>query len=221
MKNVTVSVSVIIPVHNQEIYISRCLRSILDQSLSRNEYEVIVINDGSKDKTGRILKTFQNHIKIISNKRNKGLAFSLNQGIESSKGRFIVRLDSDDYVNREYLKILQMYLLYNNESNAVSCDYFIVDEIENIIKKENSKKKPIGCGIMFRAESLINVGMYDKKFLVHEDRDLRIRFTKKYNIDRIALPLYRYRKHQKNITKDKNKMKLHYKKLIKKHKNKK
>ena len=60
--------------------------------------------------------------------------------------------------------------------------------------------------------------MYDKNFLVHEDRDLRIRFKKKYVIDRIALPLYRYRKHQKNITKDKKKMKLHYTKLVKKHK---
>lgn len=218
MRKTTVSVSVIIPVHNQEIYISRCLRSILDQSLAREEYEVIVIDDDSKDKTGKILQTFKNHIKIISNKKNKGLSFSLNRGIENSKGRFIVRLDSDDYVNKEYLKILQMYLLYNNDSNAVSCDYFLVDEKENILKKENSKTKPIGCGIMFRAESLINVGMYDKNFLVHEDRDLRIRFKKKYVIDRIALPLYRYRKHQKNITKDKKKMKLHYTKLVKKHK---
>ena len=112
-------------------------------------------------------------------------------------------------MSKKYIVILRAFGIFDN------------DEIENILKKENSKKKPIGCGIMFRAESLINVGMYDKNFLVHEDRDLRIRFTKKYNIDRIALPLYRYRKHQKNITKDRTKMKLHYKKLIKKHKNKK
>tara|TARA_B110000483_G_C18190182_1_gene540599 strand:+ start:1758 stop:2432 length:675 start_codon:yes stop_codon:yes gene_type:complete len=220
MKNSIVSVSVIIPVFNQEIYISRCLRSILDQSLDKDEYEIIVIDDGSKDKTKKILQNFKDQIKVIFNKNNKGLAYSLNKGIKNSKGRFIVRLDSDDYVNREYLKILQMYLLYNNESNAVSCDYYLVDEKEKILKKENSKKNPIGCCIMFRVESLISVGMYDKNFLVHEDKDLRIRFTKKYSIDRIALPLYRYRKHPNNITKNKSKMKLHYKKLINKHKKK-
>ena len=103
MRKTTVSVSVII-LFITKIYISRCLRSILDQSLAREEYEVIVIDDGSKDKTGRILQTFKNHIKIISNKKNKGLSFSLNRGIENSKGRFIVRLVSDDYVNKEYLK---------------------------------------------------------------------------------------------------------------------
>ena len=218
MTNSSISVSVIIPVYNQEIFISRCLRSILDQSLEKKKYEIIVIDDGSKDKTRRILQTFKDQVTIISNERNKGLAYSLNEGIKNSNGRFIVRLDSDDYVNREYLKILEMYLLYNTEAQAVSCDYYLVDEQENILKKENSKKKPIGCCIMFRVESLIGIGMYDKNFLVHEDKDLRIRFTKKYSIDRIALPLYRYRKHQNNMTKNKSKMKLHYKKLIKKHK---
>ena len=56
-----------------------------------------------------------------------------------------MRLDSDDYVNKEYLKILQMYLLYNNDSNAVSCDYF-VDEKEKYFKKENSKQNQSDVG---------------------------------------------------------------------------
>ena len=50
-KKNTVSVSVIIPVYNQELYIGRCLRSLLDQSLDREQYEIIIIDDGSKDKT--------------------------------------------------------------------------------------------------------------------------------------------------------------------------
>lgn len=213
-----VSVSVIIPVYNQELYIGRCLRSLIDQSLSKDNYEIIVIDDGSTDKTKKILKSFAGNIKSLNNKLNKGLPYSLNEGIKSSKGRFVVRVDSDDYVNREFLKFLQMYLLYNNETNAVSCDYYLVDDKEAIIKKLNSSKSPIGCGIMFRVESLISIGMYDKNFLVHEDKELRIRFTKKYKIDRLALPLYRYRKHSSNITNNLNKMKNHYKKLLKKHK---
>ena len=120
-KKNTVSVSVIIPVYNQELYIGRCLRSLLDQSLEREQYEIIIIDDGSKDKTSEILKTFKDEIELIKNKTNKGLPYSLNRGIKASKGRFIVRVDSDDYVNKEFLKYLQMHLLYNNEMHAICC----------------------------------------------------------------------------------------------------
>ena len=71
---------------------------------------------------------------------------------------------------------------------------------------------------MFRLEQLINLGLYDENFLVHEDKDLRLRFNEKYKVFRIPLPLYRYRKHQNNITNDLKKMKSHYKKLKRKHK---
>jgi|TARA_B100001059_G_C17798235_1_gene564470 glycosyltransferase involved in cell wall biosynthesis len=217
-KKNTVSVSVIIPVYNQELYISRCLRSLLDQSIDREKYEIIVINDGSKDRTQEILKTYKNEIELINNKKNKGLPYSLNKGIKASKGRFIVRVDSDDYVNKEFLNYLQMHLLYNNEMDAICCDYYLVDDQENILKKKNSMTDPIGCAIMFRTENLIKIGMYDKSFNVHEDKDLRIRFLKHFNINRISLPLYRYRRHANNITKDSVKMMKHYKRLLKKYK---
>tara|TARA_B100001029_G_C15002123_1_gene418745 strand:+ start:512 stop:1165 length:654 start_codon:yes stop_codon:yes gene_type:complete len=212
-----ISISVIIPVYNQELHIGRCLRSLVDQSINRESYEIIVINDGCRDKTSVILSSFKDEIKIIKNKKNMGLPYSLNKGIKLAKGRFIVRVDSDDYVNREFLNFLQMYLLHNNEINAVCCDYYLVDDNEKILKRVNSSKSPIGCAIMFRVESLIKIGLYDKNFKVHEDKDLRIRFLKNNSIHRIQLPLYRYRKHKNNITKNKKNMKIHYKKLLKKH----
>lgn len=61
---------------------------------------------------------------------------------------------------------------------------------------------PIGCGIMFRSDHLIAIGMYDDGLLMHEDRDLRARFLEKYTISRIELPLYRYRRHPDNMTND-------------------
>ena len=70
---------------------------------------------------------------------------------------------------------------------------------------------------MFRVEHLLDLGLYDKTFLVHEDKDLRYRFLKKYKIYRIPLALYRYRKHQNNITNNKVSMKKHLKKLKEKH----
>jgi glycosyltransferase involved in cell wall biosynthesis len=214
-----VSVSVIVPVYNQELYISRCLRSLLDQSLDREKFEIIVVNDASNDNTQKILKSFNKEIVIINNKKNLGLPYSLNQGIKASKGRFVVRVDSDDYVNKDFLNYLQMFLLYNNEMDAVCSDYYLVDDRENIIKRMNSLKQPIGCAIMFRIENLIKIGMYDDTFRVQEDKDLRIRFLKEFKIDRIPLPLYRYRKHSNNITNNKKNMDKHYKRLLKKHRN--
>ena len=96
------TVSVIVPVYNQEKYIGRCLRSLLAQDFPKNEYEIIVINDGSTDRTSYGLELFKNDIVLINNKKNKGLPYSLNQGIRKSKSKFIVRVDSDDYVNVNY-----------------------------------------------------------------------------------------------------------------------
>ena len=93
MNNSTKTVSVIIPVYNQEMYIGRCLRSLLDQSLNKNNYEIIVVNDGSTDKTLDIINGFGKDIKIINNKKTWAFLFSLNKGIKSSKGRFIVRVE--------------------------------------------------------------------------------------------------------------------------------
>ncbi len=211
-------ISVIIPTFNQEKFLGRCLRSILDQKIDRNDYEIIVVNDGSKDKTSDILNFYKNDIKVINNEDNKGLPYSINKGIQNSNGRFIVRLDSDDYVNNNFLYILKLFLMENPEIDAVSCDYYLVDDKETIISRSDCYKEPIGCGIMFRIDQILELGLYDEKFLLHEDREFRIRFEKKYKIHRIPLPLYRYRRHSKNLTNDKNQMETLYNQLKKKHK---
>ena len=211
-------ISVIIPTFNQEKFIGRCLRSLLDQSIDRKDYEIIVINDSSKDKTLFALNLFKEEIKIISNKKNMGLPYSLNKGILSAKGQYVIRVDSDDYVNKEFLKILYTFLSENLDMDAVSCDYFFVDDKENILERINSLKKPIGCGIMFRTTHLIDIGMYDDSFLIHEETDLRHRFLKKYKIFRVPLPLYRYRKHQTNITNNSKSKKKYLNKFKTKHK---
>jgi len=218
MKKLSVSISIIVPVYNRELYIGRCLRSLLDQSLERSKYEIIVIDDGSTDKTSTVLNAFKEEIKLIKNFKNKGLPFSLNKGIKNAKGRFVVRVDSDDYVNKEFLKFLEMYLLHNNDIQAVASDYYLIDDDENILKVKNSSKHPIGCAIMFRIESLIDIGLYDKTFKIHEEKDLRIRFLKKYKISRLPIPLYRYRRHKTNITKKKAEFQKQLKRLVSKHK---
>jgi len=195
-------VSIIIPVYDGEKYIARCIRSAMNQSLNKDTYEIIVINDGSTDNTSKVLKYLCDHIKLINLKKNMGIAYARNEGIKASRGRYILNLDADDYIDRDLLYVESIFLNMNSDWDAVSCDYVLVDENETHIRRVNSQKNPIACGIMFRVERLIDIGLYDPKFMLNEDMDLRMRFEKKYSIKHIELPLYRYRQHESNSSKD-------------------
>ena len=211
-------ISVIVPVFNQEKWIGRCIRSLLNQRIERSIYELILIDDGSIDKSNYALNLFDDEIKLIKNNTNQGLPNSLNTGINAADGEFIVRVDSDDYVNENFLLFLYEYLFWNKDKDAVACDYFLVDDKEKIIDRKDCMIEPIGCGIMFRKKQLIDIGLYDIEFKIHEERDLRKRFEKKYQINKIDIPLYRYRRHQANITNNKEESDFHFKKLVEKHK---
>jgi glycosyltransferase involved in cell wall biosynthesis len=211
------AVSVIVPVFNQERFIGRCLRSLLDQSFEDANYEIIVVDDGSTDRTTYALELFHDAIRPIRLENNFGLSTAVNKGIHSSKGQYIVRVDSDDYVSRNFINFLNVFLEQNPTIDAAACDYWLCDDQENWLRRVNCMEEPIACGIMFRKEQLLRTGLYDEEFLVHEEREFRIRFEQQFKISHLELPLYRYRRHTGNITNDKVSMELHEKMLTKKH----
>ena len=130
-----------------------------------------------------------------------GLPYSVNLGIKNAKSNYIVRLDSDDYVNKNFLYFLLEFIEGNKElTDAVSCDYLVVNDNEKVIKRENCLKNPIACGIIFKTAHLIDLGLYNENLRINEEVELRKRYEKKYKISRLNLPLYRYRRHQTNIT---------------------
>ena len=216
MKN-SALVSVIVPVFNQEKFVGRCLRSLLSQNFPLENYEIIVVNDGSTDSTELAIKPFADQITILRHDQNRGLPATLNYGLRNATTPFVVRVDSDDYVNENFLLFLYTFLQKNPDMDAISCDYILVDENELFIERKNALEDPIACGIMFRLEQLIEIDLYDEDFLVHEERDLRIRFLAKYDIHRLQLPLYRYRMHDTNLTKNITEYQVHMKRLVKKH----
>lgn len=211
------AISVIVAAHNQEKYIGRCLRSLLNQSIPRSDFEIVVINDGSTDRTAYALALFENEIRVITNDAKSGLPYSLNAAIRTVRSQFIVRVDGDDYVNRDFLMFLQAFLSHNPHMDAVACDYLLMNDREEVLERHNCATHPIACGIMFRTEQLIDIGLYDETFLWHEDQDLRIRFLQKYSISRVELPLYRYRRHDSNMTNDSDAMAEHLQRLKDKH----
>lgn len=213
-------VSVIITCHNYARYLSRAIRSAINQSLNKKDYEIIVVDDGSTDETRKVMKTYSGKIKPLILKENVGLAAARNEGIKSALGRFVVNLDADDYMDENLLHIEMTFLNFNPAWDAVSCDYFLVDEDEKHIGRISGAEKPIACGVMFRTDLLFEIGLYDENFKLREEEDLRLRFEKNHLIKNIELPLYRYRKHDNNMTNNKKKMDEYKKALKKKHKKK-
>lgn len=98
--------SIIIPAYNVEVYIEKCLRSCIEQNISPEKYEIIVINDGSKDRTLDIISELMEehkNIKVFS-QRNLGLAATRNRGLDIAKGEYVWFVDSDDYIENNCLK---------------------------------------------------------------------------------------------------------------------
>lgn len=107
-------ISVIIPVYNVEKFLKKCLDSVINQTYTN--LEIIVVDDGSKDKSGEICDSYKNkdaRIKVI-HKQNGGLSSARNVGLEKSNGDYILFLDSDDWIDLTYIEVLYNNLIENN-----------------------------------------------------------------------------------------------------------
>lgn len=116
-------ISIIVPIYNAEKFIRKCVDSLLNQT--KKELEFILINDGSTDSTHEILKTYKDkRIKYFKNK-NQGIGKTRNFGIEKATGKYIIFIDSDDYI--EPTTCEELYNKAKEEkSDIVICDFFKV-----------------------------------------------------------------------------------------------
>lgn len=212
-------ISLIITAYNYAQYIERAIRSALDQSLPKSEFEVIVVNDASTDETAQILENYQDVVRVFNLTTNVGLSAARNFGIRKARGQNVVFLDADDYLHSEVLRLQKTFLSENNLIDAVAIDYYLVNERGQHIEHIDSSEKPIACGIMFRKDHLFKIGLYDESFSAREEEDLRIRWSNAgFGIYYVPLPLYRYRMHEGNMTKDLDKMSNSKEQLVAKHK---
>lgn len=196
-------VSLVITSYNYGLYIERCLRSCLGQNYNPKNYEVIVVDDASTDHTLEIIEKFAKYpnFRIIQNETNVGVAESSNRGIRESLGQFVVRVDADDYINSNFILFLSEYLEANNGLLGVGCDYVKVNNNEEVLDRFYAAEQPISCGVMYRKDLLVEAGLYNSDFRHCEEKELRARLGEKYKVDYLKIPLYRYRMHDSNKTK--------------------
>lgn len=132
-KNDSLSVTVIIPCYNSEKYIGRCIDSVLEQSYKN--FDILLINDGSKDNTEQILEEYEKKYKdkiIVINQENIGVAKTRNKGIKIAKGYYITFIDNDDFIEKDYLETL----IENSEEGKM-------DIVLSGYKRPNTKGKII------------------------------------------------------------------------------
>ncbi|MGN0660845.1 MAG: glycosyltransferase [Oscillospiraceae bacterium] len=126
--------SIVVPVYNAEKYLSRCIESILNQRYKN--FELILIDDGSTDSSGKICDEYalkDERIVVIHNV-NKGVSEARNTGIANASGKYLAFVDSDDFVNDD---IYEKMIGYASEKSMPMCGHFLVDENATI---KNSRK---------------------------------------------------------------------------------
>ena len=205
-------VTVYIPVFNYAQYVEKAIESVLNQTFK--DWELIVINDGSTDETEKILKKYESYDKVtIVNQENKGLTISCNIALRLSNGEYIMRLDGDDYLDKNALLVMTHFLDEHPEIGLVYPDYYLVDERGEIISIERKESinngsdvlldiPPHGACTMFRKKILLEMGGYNEEITCQDSYDIWLRFIEVYKADNINLPLFYYCQHNGSLTKN-------------------
>lgn len=192
-------VSIIITNYNYGKYIDRCIRSCLKQN--NVNCQVIVIDDCSTDNTEEVILPFLSDITFLKTPKNSGVAAASNLGIKHARGRFIIRVDADDFIHEDTVYFLMRYLQMNRDAFCVSCDYYLVDNHENKLERKYAAVDNISCGVMYRKDLFRKLGCYNENMRHCEEEELRKRIGKFYKIHHLSMPFYRYRMHDSNKTK--------------------
>ena len=213
-------VSVVMPVYNGEKYLSLAIKSILEQQYEF--FEFIIIDDGSTDNSSRIIKKYANEDNriVFIQRENRGLVYSLNEGIALAKGDLIARMDADDISLPNRFQ-LQVDAFQNRKADLVGGHYFIIDNSDKIfdtclvpvytdaIVACLSLCPPFAHGsVMFRKQFYIdNALKYGGRYKLAEDYALWQDFfragAKIVNIDDF---IFKYRKHEESFSVSKQKI---------------
>lgn len=170
--------------------------------MSEDDYEVIVVDDMSNDRSWDTIQGFGSLVVPIRLNKNSGVSAASNTGIREASGSCVVRVDGDDFINKNFLLSMYEVLKWNEDIGFVYCDHIVVNE--NLERKQSVNTLDIlldhGAGIMFRKRYLESIGLYDESLRNREDYDLILRYIKNFNGYHLRLPYYRYFKRSGSLS---------------------
>lgn len=198
-------ISIIMPVKNEEKYIFESVKSILAQTYGN--IELIIIDDGSEDKTLEVVESFNDNRIRIYKRKACGLIDQLNFGLCEAKGEYIARMDADDVASPEKLQVQMNFLKNNSGIHIVGTNFSFINENGELIihKKLPEQHSDIAfmmpfidsvlhSTILTYKKVLIESGGYDKEYYCAEDDELFLRLLLLgYKMHNIQKPLYKYR----------------------------
>lgn len=201
------------PVYNGQDYLKEAIDCILDQSYTH--FEFIIINDGSKDRSDEIIRSYSDSRIKYHNQENKGLGATLNIGLGLCTGKYIARQDQDDisHLDRfkkqvEYLEQHSNVLLLGTrakifEDNSDKVQYHIHATHPADLKFDLLFDNPfVHSSVMFRKSAIELVGNYNPDRNLYEDFDLWSRFSEKGDVANLPEILVDYRHHDKGLSKN-------------------
>jgi len=194
-------VSIVIPAYNAQKTIKKAINSALRQNFLKKDFEIIVVNDGSTDKTLEILKSYGKQIKII-NQKNQGAVKAANKGFKKARGKYVVKLDADDYFKPNILREMVVILEKKLKIDFVYCDYYERTE-RGRIKLISTKNifNTLAGGVMFKKSKLAKEGFY-KENIKFPEYDLLLKVQGKWQGCRIIKPLFFYNRRKESLTKN-------------------
>jgi glycosyltransferase involved in cell wall biosynthesis len=204
-------VSVLLPTYNAEAFLGESVVSILNQSF--RDFELLIINDSSSDRTTEIISSFRDpRIVAIHNPTNQRLSKCLNSAIESSKGKYLARMDADDRAHPDRLKLQVEFMESNPGVDILGTGFCAISgrhrtPIINPLKDDEIKAAMIfdtAFGhptVMFRKDALVRSGLrYNPDFDFAEDYELWTRCAGCMVFANLARPLMDYRVHPGQIS---------------------
>lgn len=202
-------ISIVMAAYNGQKFIAETIESVLLQTF--RDFEFIIINDASTDRTEEIVKNFQeqdSRVQLINNRENLERAVSRNIGIERSIGEYLCIIDADDIFLPDKLEKQVKFLDARLDVGFVATSHYVIDEngIETDIVTCSGSERPeivhfmCNPSIMVRRECLAKVGGYRSIMVPAEDYDLWLRIAFLYKPANIVEPLFKYRVHGASST---------------------
>lgn len=195
-------VSIIMPVYNRQAYIQRAINSVINQNY--NEWELITVDDGSRDYSPHLLEIYKAHspkIKVV-HQDHKYLPAARNNGVKNSTGSFITFLDSDDEFTKDHLELRINYLNQNPTIDFLHGGVKIIGN-EFVPDKENPKqlihlsKCIIGATFFGKRKVFFEIGGF-KNIPYSEDSEFLERVLKNYKVKKVDFSTYIYHRETPN-----------------------
>ena len=191
-------VTVYIPSHNYGRFLACAIDSVLRQSF--DDWELLVIDDGSTDETTEVLQLYSGHPQIsLHSTSGIGLPAVCNYALSKARGKYLIRLDGDDFFDENILLILVNYLERHPDAALVFPDYYLIDELGEVYAHERRQRiyeknhmldnPPNGACTLIRKQVLEKIEGYREDLGAQDGFDLWTRIQDEYGAGNINLPL--------------------------------